>query len=153
MFQDIFALIEYIVTLRLDDCKRLHTESSFKCIYLENGIRVLKNNGFILSGRHKCLRLLYSKIKQTFILDVARQMNSFNQSECVISELCCYPTLKFIYNIDSWCLLLMWRGHYLGRLRPQIAGILATVDRTGTNIPNIPKGIRDPCCPQTRLPK
>ena len=43
----------------------------------------------------------------------------------------------------------MWQGHDLKRPRPQIAGMLATVDRTGTNIPNIPKGITNPCCQQT----
>ena len=37
--------------------------------------------------------------------------------------------------------------------RSQIAGMLVTVDRTGTNIPDIPEGIRDPCCSQTRPPK
>ena len=47
----------------------------------------------------------------------------------------------------------MWCGHDLRRPRSQIARMLVTAERTGTNIPNIPKGIRDPCCPQTHPPK
>ena len=68
---------------------------------------------------------------------------------------------KLPYDIDGWNIQLamhdvsgwMWRGHDLRHFRSEIAGMLATVDRTGTNIPNIPEGIRDPCCSQTRPPK
>ena len=55
--------------------------------------------------------------------------------------------------LGSLYLVLMWQGHDLRRFRPQIAGMLATVDRTGTSIPIIPEGIRDPCCSHTRPPK
>ena len=44
----------------------------------------------------------------------------------------------------------MWRGHDLRLFISQIVGMLATADRTGTNIP---KGIRDPCCQQPHLSK
>ena len=45
----------------------------------------------------------------------------------------------------------MWRGHDLRHLQITNcwnAGMLATANRTGANIPNIPEGIRDPGCSQ-----
>ena len=63
------------------------------------------------------------------------------------------PPLFAFLSLSFSHSLLMWRGHDLRLLRSQIAGMLATAERTGTNIPNIPKGIRDPCCPQTHPPK
>ena len=55
------------------------------------------------------------------------------------------PPLFAFLSLSFSHSLLMWRGHDLRLLRSQIAGMLATAERTGTNIP---KGIRDPCCQQ-----
>ena len=65
----------------------------------------------------------------------------------------CFVSYVTSTSLNQTLMIFMWRGHDLRLLRSQIVGMLATAKRTGTNIPNIPKGIRDPCCQQPRLSK
>ena len=65
----------------------------------------------------------------------------------------CFVSYVTSTSLNQTLMIFMWQGHDLRLLRSQIVGMLATAKRTGTNIPNIPKGIRDPCCPQTHPPK